>query len=1227
MYFAGERHVGRGPYNPRPPVQYGNAGGGRTAGAGGRGGDPSNLNALHIPDVAPAPGNLFTFARVSAVQCESDERYDLREGSEEHRYFMHWVCTALTCAHSPKMDSYMTAVEARTDETMIEFAHMEYGQLTYFQPPGHHAAEGAVPGEYTTYEMNKTTYAVNPSGKIYLVKHEKAWQWSWKAVVKVDLGDLGGFDLGPAGGYVPSQRVITYAVRFEVVKLPKDVGPAVVVPPDQKVGSMCVRLSYGELLQDGFVPWSVFIYIGDKEIMGALTNHRKWLKASAPQEEDEEEEQVGGNRAPKSAYENPVAHWKYQFSNVDDVLCVWVPPAGKKEGYWWSLTNFTVDALLAIYENHDREKGTPLWRIKCTAIVDPDGSEIMYITPESTGPRTADNVRTVTAEVLLPMATIDDRNLAGYFSKVTPYLKCQKYFKAEHITCKMMDFTPFPRITRIVEIFGRQPKDTLFVFANVCYDKGNVFAHEEQGVVLFPAQFCAKDCAVPMKVDEMPRILLVPQDWVRYAFLVNFWSVQIPRYFRNNTMQAKCAFAISLSHLHCSKFWDGQGVQNGVATPYLKSTAPNTGKTEILMAVHRFMGWSAKSLNQGSVNTLAGACYRMCELQADNTYCLDEIVTYTNAEESSKKVKELTHLAYNGSVRECIGKSESMQTTFMGTSNVLVNEKDMAFMQRILLIVFSPPEVEVEYGDETVKDEEWAACKNLLSCLQPDLEQLLWNDKLDREALQDCTTFMNKATRQVYSRNANIWGFALYYMLMMEGLTQSDTVGVDAVFEYCCQEVIKQNYMATQYSDLIAQFILAIQSIYTTASPLVSEEKCFFHHNFRTMEKPDGIAQLGTLQFYAVRIESACHVIKKVKNITFKVEEIRRALNECTYAVHGWAPFFNVGKCGYPPTKELVFDEPGAMNQTVPLPEDELLQAQLKKERCVFFQQPKWNQIVKDVETIAKVGEDYRKIEITTANRSWGPRPGHRYTYNFFETVTGRADGRWFGFRALGSTKFAPYCGWSNCIPNIRSGPEIDEGLEDLTEAEGWGSVDLCFNPKRILEHYCYTKFPDDDTLPPPLRINPFLFRNDDADVTMPNDQRSVTFYHQCYDSDPGSPSQRESNMDERSGGETSNQSTPNSRGSNRSYGRGAGAPPGSSRENTPRNLAKNFVRPDQEDEVRAKEQMLTHAPPPKRPLALFGRRCKRRRRPLGTTTASPRMTRPWKTSSCSGRARPSSRP
>ena len=38
--------------------------------------------------------------------------------SDEHAYFMHWICAALTAAHNPDMDMYMTAVEARADVTM-----------------------------------------------------------------------------------------------------------------------------------------------------------------------------------------------------------------------------------------------------------------------------------------------------------------------------------------------------------------------------------------------------------------------------------------------------------------------------------------------------------------------------------------------------------------------------------------------------------------------------------------------------------------------------------------------------------------------------------------------------------------------------------------------------------------------------------------------------------------------------------------------------------------------------------------------------------------------------------------------------------------------------------------------------------------------------------------------------------------------------------------------------
>ena len=35
---------------------------------------------------------------------------------------------------------------------------------------------------------------------------------------------------------------------------------------------------------------------------------------------------------------------------------------------------------------------------------------------------------------------------------------------------------------------------------------------------------------------------------------------------------------------------------------------------------------------------------------------------------------------------------------------------------------------------------------------------------------------------------------------------------------------------------------------------------------------------------YAIRLESVCHVIKKVLNLTFKPEEIRRAVEECEFA-------------------------------------------------------------------------------------------------------------------------------------------------------------------------------------------------------------------------------------------------------------------------------------------------------------------------------------------------------
>ncbi len=295
---------------------------------------------------------------------------------------------------------------------------------------------------------------------------------------------------------------------------------------------------------------------------------------------------------------------------------------------------------------------------------------------------------------------------------------------------------------------------------NCCYAKGQVFTHREMGVTVLPHMFGNKDVVIPIPLDKFPKILIVPQDWVRYTFFVNFYTSVLPKQFLNNTMQAKATFALSVLHLQCSKFWDGGAVGDMVPTGWLKSTAPSTGKTEILIACNSFSGWFHKKVMMGACSSLPAVCKRL-ELQRDMSLCLDEVATKVNADqEKSKKLKDIVHMCANGSSREVCGKSEEPQTTFIGTSNIIVNEDDDAFMQRLLLITFSPINAQgVDMSESAPRQLEWKATKELLSCLQPDLEEILWEGKLDREALADWCDFMNKATSTVYSRNANLWGF------------------------------------------------------------------------------------------------------------------------------------------------------------------------------------------------------------------------------------------------------------------------------------------------------------------------------------------------------------------------------------------------------------------------------------------------------------------------------------
>ena len=462
----------------------------------------------------------------------------------------------------------------------------------------------------------------------------------------------------------------------------------------------------------------------------------------------------------------------------------------------------------------------------------------------------------------------------------------------------------------------------------------------------------------------------------------------------------------------------------------------------------------------------------------------------------------------NGSSREVCGKSEEPLTTFIGTANIVVNEDDDAFLQRLLLILFHPINAQgIDMSESAPRQQEWKAAKELLSCLQPDLEEILYQGKLDREAMADWCDFMNRATSTVYSRNANLWGFEGYYMTMLDAMCQGDTETLSAIFEYLCTSVVRQNYMATKHSSSINQFVLALNTCRTAAAsnPLTAEDRAIHWHNYRTTEKPEGPFH-ANISFIAIRVDAVCNVIKKVLNLTFKPEEVRRAVEECEWASFGRAKFYRVTDLGYPISMQKLDEETGAM-VTIPLPEAELLEGQIKLERCVFFKASKFNEIVSEVENVMRDATDYKTIVIKSANPAFG-------SYNFYEAVTMRSETGWFGWRAAGSTNFGKYCGMQNHVDNMRHKEELDlvPGIQELSVDAGFGTLDDVFRPSNLLQFYCYTSTPEEASLPPPLRINPYVFRNEEGDYPMPDDDRSK-HYHvglvDDYDKDALTPKKR----------------------------------------------------------------------------------------------------------------------
>ena len=1088
----GMHHAGMAPYNPLPNVNYGNAGGGRPKGSkdkhasGPRG---AHAHTLKLPAKAPAVGGQgFSFDRARAYQCESDVAYTVTAESDEGVHFTHWTHKVLEAASQVARDPIILAFNDAETLTIIE---VKYSQLKRVFQPDWSELPSRGTAQYETYDLVKNgkdgagptqvVYAVSPAGNAYEVTRSQLWPWTFGMVV---CGDV-DFALNAVGE--PTVRTIRYAVKLSVKKVPKTA-----VYTQAKPLTTALLVEYGEWASGVFCAWGVEVYVADKDMLNHIAFQAHWPAPEVPQTLEEVAPVEWDGEVTSSA--------KYEFRTVDDETCVWFPKPKKKDDEGpsgeWKRAGLAITEILAIYEWQDREKGMPYYLLKVHKILN-QGEDVIYVTPTTPAPKKMRNtLKRIDAEVLIP-SEVDDKTLGGCFSKVCAYLTLEAWFKKEHLVCWInQPDVPKPPLTEITTHFGRQPNSNLFVFGNRCYADGQVYTHKEKGVTILPQMFSGKDAHVPIPYAEYPKLLLVPQDWVRYSFFVDFWTERLPGHFINNTMQAKATFALGVMHNHVSKFWGGQAVSNMVPTGWLKSTEPNTGKTHAIEMVNCYAGFFHKGVMMGACSSLPGVIKRLT-MQCDLPLCLDEVATKVNTDqEKSKKIKDIVHCVANGTTREVIGKSDKPLTTFIGTANIIVNEDDDAFLQRLIILLFKPLDTTgVDMSEGSDASREWAASNQLLSCLQPDLEQLLWEGTLDREALTDWTNFINKATSRVYSRNANLWGFVGAYMCWLELMAQGTTEDLDMIFEFLCRAAVVSNFMATKHSAMFNQFVLAINEVRMVASNvLTAEDRCLHWHNYRTTEAPSAYAFMGTQRFIAIRIEAVCNVIKRVLQKTFKPEEVRRAIEDNKdWAMCGKARFFKVAQLGFPISKQIVDDLSNCMT-TVPLEEHELTVDQLDLQKCAFLQTRKFNQIVDEVDNVTRDAVDYKTIMITSANKDYG-------TYNFYEALTMRSSKLWYGWRSIGSTNFGKFCGAQNAVIGIRDSPELIPGIEEeiaLAEA---------YLPSNLLPFFGYTDYPDLSKLPAPLRINPYVFRNDELDHQMPDDPRSQHYHTHLYEYDDDAPS------------------------------------------------------------------------------------------------------------------------
>ena len=335
----------------------------------------------------------------------------------------------------------------------------------------------------------------------------------------------------------------------------------------------------------------------------------------------------------------------------------------KDGGEWEAIASFAITRIIAILTVEGDEN--QFYIVECTSkLQDDEELPVLRISYDQLYTDVCSNPKegfsSVVKEVLVPASVANDNLLRSCFDNAFPSffshgLTLSKFSKHmeqlfAHEDCGPMKHT--------ISYYGRQ-RSGVFVLANIAFQGGVLRSHEDVGISVLRHLFTSGKAAL-LPVQHHPKILIVPQDHVRYIFLLNLWNEYIPLHFTNNAIQTKLAVCLAVMHLQADKFWGGEACGPGMPVGWLFSSEGSTGKSRTQQLINALLGFPDTALIQGSMATKAAILGRLSQ-QSCLSVQLDEITTQHHRDHaSSAKLKDAVHTCYQASEKACMATGTSL---------------------------------------------------------------------------------------------------------------------------------------------------------------------------------------------------------------------------------------------------------------------------------------------------------------------------------------------------------------------------------------------------------------------------------------------------------------------------------------------------------------------------------------------------------------------------------------